>query len=148
MLLEVFFESEFVLEEFLGDVFADEAEVPRFVGVAADGFFALGIAEDEAKLGEALVDFGESAAVGNHFFVVAFDGAVGFDDENVDGETGVVLGVADFSEILFAIFGSEFRVGRPSVPDFLLFLDGAVGAVEFDLDAVFQEVCAEGVEVC
>ena len=82
------------------------------------------------------MDFGESFGVGEHFFVVVFDVAVGFDNENVDGETGVMFGVADFSEVFFAIVGPEFRVGRPSVPDFLLFFDAAVSAVEFDLDAL------------
>ncbi len=122
MLVEVFLEGEFVLEDFLCNVFADEAEVPGLVGVASDGFFAFGVAEDETEFGEAFVNYGEGVAVGNHFFVVAFDGAVGFDDEDVDGETGVMFGVADFGEVFFAVVGTEFRVGGPSVPDFLLFL--------------------------
>ena len=115
VLREVFLEREVVFCDCSGDVFADEAEVPRFVVVAGDGFFFGRVAEDETELSQVLVDFGESFGVGEHFFVVVFDVAVGFDNENVDGETGVVFGVADFGEVFFAVVGSEFRVGGPSV---------------------------------
>ena len=148
MLFEVFFQGEILLEDVSGDVFADEAEMPRLVGVAGDVFFAFRIAENEAVFCEFFVNLGESVAVGNHLVVFSLDGSVGFDDENVDGEAGVMFAVANFGEVLFAVVGAFFWVGRPFVPNGLLFFGAAVGAVEFDLDAVLQEFFAEGVEVC
>ena len=147
MVGDVFFKGEFLLEDIFCNVFADEAEVPWFVGVAGDVFFAFGVAEDEAVFREFFVNFGESFAVSNHFVVVAFDRAVGLDDENVDGKAGVVFGVADFGEVLFAIFRSEFWVSRPSVPNFLLFFERAVSAVEFNLDTFGEEFLTEHVEM-
>lgn len=124
-----------MFEDFLGDFFVDEAEVPGFVGVAGDVFLAGEITEDEAELGQVCVDFGESFGVGYHVVVFSFVGAVGLDDEDVDGESGVVFGVADRGKVLSAVVGAFFGVGRPFVPNFLLFFDTAVSAVEFDLDA-------------
>ena len=135
MLSEVFFERELLLKDGFGIVFADEAEVPGFVGVAGDVFSAFGVAKDEAKHGEDFVNLGEGFAVGDHFVIFAFVRAVGLDDENVDGESGVVFGVAGFGEVFFAVVGAFFWVGRPFIPNLLLFLGATIGAVEFDLDA-------------
>ena len=144
MLFEVFFEGEFLFEDISGDVFADEAEVPGFVIVAGDGFFAFGIAEDEAILRELGVNLGEDFAFGDHLVVVVDENAI-FDDADVDGETGVVFAEAGPGEVFFTIFFAVFFL--PFVPDFFLFFSGAVSAVEFDLDAVFEQVFAKGVEV-
>lgn len=136
MLSDIFFEGEFLFEDCLGGVFADEAEVPGLVVVAGDGLFAFGEAEDEAELGEFFVDFGEGLAVGDHFVIFAFVRAVGLDDENVDGESSVVFTVADGREVLGAVVRTFFWVGGPFVPNLLLFLGAPIGAVEFDLDAL------------
>ena len=47
---EVFLECEVVFCDCFGDVFADEAEVPRFVVVAGDSFSFWRVAEDETEL--------------------------------------------------------------------------------------------------
>ena len=109
-LCEVFLDGELVFENFFGDVLADEAEVPGFVVVAGNVFFAFRIAENKAEHGEFLVDSSEGFAVGDHLVVFALNGAVRFDDEDVDGESRVMFGIADLCEVFFAIFGSELRI--------------------------------------
>ena len=124
----------------------DVAEMPRFVGIAGYRVFSEGIAQDEAELGEVLMNLGEDFGFGNHGVVIADDFAV-FNQEDVDGESGMMLGTADGGEILLAVFRTEFGVGRPSVPDFLLLIERAVDAVEFDLDSFgFEKVGAERLE--
>ncbi len=107
---EVFFEGKLVFENFFGDVFADEAEVPGLVVVTSDVFFAFGVAEDKTKHSEFFMNLCEDFAVGDHFVIYAFIIAVWFDNEDVDGESCVMFGVADFCEVFFAIFGSEFGI--------------------------------------
>lgn len=142
-----FFERDVVFVDINGDFFADIAEMPRFVGVTGDVFFPFGEAKNETVGCELCVDFSEGFAVGNHFFVVAFLCAIGLDNENVDGETSVMFGISDAGEVFFAVFRSELGVGRPFVPDFLLFLKRTIGAVDFDLDSFGQEFFTKSLEM-
>lgn len=144
----VFLESDSGGRDRLGESgVTDVAEVPRLVGIAGNIFFSREIVENETELGEMLMNLGEDFGFGNHCVVVA-DGFAVFNEKDVDGESGMVFRAADGGEILFAIFWTKFGVGRPGVPDFLLFVERAVDAVEFNLDSLsFEEVGAESFEL-
>ena len=105
--------------------------MPRFVGIAGQGFFSLGVAQNEAEVRKVFMDFRERFGIGEHGIVVADNLAIS-DEKDVDGESGMMFGAADGSEVFLAVFWPEFGVGRPTVPDVLLLGEGAIGAVEFD----------------
>ena len=120
----------------------DVAEMPGLIRIPGNVFFLGKIAENEPEFGKVLMNFSESFGFGNHCVVVADDFAI-FDEKDVDGEAGVMLGAADGGEILFTVFFAIFN--EPAVPDVLLLLKRAINAVELDLDTFFfEEIGAEG----
>ena len=123
---EVFFQRDVPNGNFGGGEDADIAQMPGLVGVASDILFVRRIPQDEAILSHIVMDFAENIFHGNHLVVVVDDVAV-FCNANVNGEAGMVFGIARFCDILLTVFSTILVL--EVIPEPLLVGDGAINAV-------------------